>query len=99
MRRVNDIGGEPAGPVDKGQHEVEDWELLTDAITITLDRKGLKTTDEHRRAIESLPDYRELAYYERWAAATEGLLVEKGVLTKEEIDERAGELGRVWGEG
>ncbi|MGI8649890.1 MAG: nitrile hydratase [Rubrobacter sp.] len=96
---MNDIGGEPAGPVDKGQHEVEDWELLTDAITITLDRIGLKTTDEHRRAIESLPDYRELAYYERWAAATEELLVEKGVLTKEEIDERAGELGRVWGEG
>lgn len=96
---MNDIGGEPAGPVDKSQHEVEDWEMLTDAITITLDRKGLKTTDEHRRTIESLPDYRELAYYERWAAATEELLIEKGVLTKEEIDRRAGELGRVWGEG
>ncbi|MGH3108936.1 MAG: hypothetical protein ACRDN7_10085, partial [Rubrobacter sp.] len=53
-------------------------------------------TDELRRAIESLEDYRDLSYYERWVAATEKLLVEKGVLTSAEIDERAAEIQRRW---
>ncbi len=61
MERPHDLGGEPAGPIDRRGHEIEDWERLTDAITIALDRKGVKTTDEHRRAIESLPDYRKLS--------------------------------------
>jgi hypothetical protein len=93
------MGGSPGGPIDKNQHEVEDWERLADAITTALDSKGIKTTDEHRRAQESLPpaEYRGLSYYERWVAATERLLVEKGILTAEEIDERADEILRRWG--
>jgi hypothetical protein len=96
---VHDLGGSPGGPIDRSQHEVEDWERLADAVTIVLDKKGLKTTDEHRRAIEGLENYRELGYYERWVAATETLLVEKGILTREEIDARARELAESWGEG
>ncbi len=93
---MHDLGGSPGGPVDRSQHEVEDWERLADAVTIALDIKGLKTTDEHRRAIESLENYRELSYYERWVAATEKLLVEKGILTLEEVDERSAEIERRW---
>ena len=91
------MGGSPGGPIDTGQHEVEDWERLADAINGALGAKGLQSTDELRRAIESLENYRDLSYYERWAAATEILLVEKGVLTGEEIDERAAEIERRWG--
>ncbi len=98
MSGVHDIGGSPSGPIDRSQHEVEDWERLADAINGALGGKGLQTTDQHRRAIESLPDYKDLGYYERWTAATEKLLVEKGILTREEIDEKAGELERRWGE-
>jgi nitrile hydratase len=90
------MGGSPAGPVDKGQHEVEDWERLADAINGALGAKGLQITDELRRAIESLEDYRDLSYYERWVAATEKLLVQKGVLSSDEIDERAAEIERRW---
>jgi len=90
------MGGTPGGPIDTGQHEVEDWELLADAINSVLGAKGLQTTDELRRAIESLDHYRDLSYYERWTAATESLLVEKGVLTSGEIDEKAAELERRW---
>ena len=99
MGGVHDIGGSPTGPIDRGQHEVEDWERLADAITTALDGKGIKTTDEHRRAQESLPpeEYASLSYYERWVAAAETLLVEKGVLTREEIDERAKVLECRWG--
>jgi hypothetical protein len=96
---VHDLGGLPGGPVDKNQHEVEDWERLADAVTIALDTKGIKTTDEHRRAQESLPpeEYERLSYYERWVAGTEQLLVEKGILTREEIDERSAQISRRWG--
>lgn len=101
-RRPHDLGGSHAylsDEIDRSQHEVEDWERLTDAITVALDKKGIKTTDQHRRAIESLEDYEKLGYYERWAAATEALLLEKGILTREEIDAKAAELERRWGGG
>ena len=44
-----------------------------------------------------MENYRDLSYYERWAAATERLLVEKCILTDREIDERAAEIERRWG--
>jgi Nitrile hydratase beta subunit len=100
MARIHDLGGSPgACSIDKSQHETEDWERLADAVTVALDKKGLKTTDELRRAIESLdPErYRKLGYYERWIAATELLLVEKGILTREEIDEKTAKLEESWG--
>jgi hypothetical protein len=100
MKKVHDMGGrrEEFGPVDRRDHEVEDWERLADAVNYVLNAKGHKTTDEMRRAIESLEDYREMSYYERWAAAAEMLVVEKGLLTQEEIDERAAALQRRWRE-
>jgi hypothetical protein len=94
---VHDMGGSPEGSIDRSQHEVEDWERLADAISSALGKEGLYTTDEHRRAIESLEGYRDLSYYERWVAATEQLLVEKEILTTDEINERAGETERRWG--
>jgi hypothetical protein len=96
VARVHDLGGSSGGPIDKSQHQTEDWERLADAVNIALGVKGLQTTDEHRRAIESLENYRELGYYERWVAATEKLLVEKGILTREEIDQRSAEVERRW---
>ena len=101
MKKIHDMGGrrEEFGPVDRKEHEVEDWERLADAVNYVLNAKGHKTTDEMRRAIESLDGYREMSYYERWAAAAEMLVVEKGLLTQEEIDERTAALERRWGAG
>jgi hypothetical protein len=98
VTRAYDLGGSPGGPIDKSQHETEDWERLVDAINMALGMKGLQTTDEHRRAIESLSpeQYTKLSYYERWIAATEMLLIEKGVLTREEINERSAEIESRW---
>jgi Nitrile hydratase beta subunit len=97
LSSVHDMGGSSEGSIDRGQHEVEDWERLADAINAALGARGLQTTDEHRRAIESLEDYRDLSYYERWVAATEKLLVEKEILSADEVDERAAEIERRWG--
>lgn len=96
MAGTHDLGGTPgAGRIDKRQHETEDWERLADAVTVALDKKGIKTTDEHRRAQESLnpEQYGSLGYYERWIVATELLLIEKGILTREEIDTRSAGIG------
>jgi nitrile hydratase subunit beta len=93
-RRVHDRGGWPdAGPIDRAEHMYTMWEKRIDAIRGILGGKQLIRTDELRRAVESLaPDqYEQLSYYERWIAAIEALLIEKGVLTREEIDRKMAE--------
>ena len=95
MPRVHDRGGWPTGePIDRTEHQRSDWEARMDALHQVLGRKGLRSTDEMRRAIESLePDlYESLSYYERWTAALEILMVEKGILTTEEIDQKMTQL-------
>ncbi len=89
MRRVHDLGGAPASsPIDRSEHEYTIWEKRTDAMLRRLWERGILNVDEHRRAIESIePDaYQTLTYYERWLVALEALLIEKGILTREEID-------------
>ncbi len=95
MPRVHDRGGWPTQePIDQSEHQIEDWERRTDAVHAVLGNKGLRTVDEMRRAIESLePDqYESMTYYERWTAALEILMIEKGYLTEEEIDRQAASL-------
>jgi nitrile hydratase len=93
-RRVHDRGGWPgAGPIDRAEHTYSMWERRTDAIRGVLGAKRLIRTDELRRAVESLElaQYEQLHYYERWIAAIEVLLIEKGILSREEIDRKMGE--------
>jgi hypothetical protein len=72
------------------------WEKRTDALLVLLasPTKQVLRVDELRRTIESLaPDaYEKLSYYERWITAIEALLIEKGILTREEIDRKAREI-------
>jgi hypothetical protein len=94
------MGGRPNdAPLDTSEHALADWEVVTDAIVVALSRKGLSSTDELRRAMEDLPadDYLALSYYERWARGAEQLLVEKNVLSAEEIDGKMAELEATWG--
>ena len=75
---------------------MEEWERRVDSLNSVLGEKGLKNTDQLRRAIESLPleKYEALSYYEKWTAAMEILLVEQNVMTTEEIDQKMQELER-----
>ena len=100
MRKVHDRGGWPSDePIERTEHQIEDWERTTDALVYTLNRKGLINVDQLRMAIEALPrdEYERYSYYERWAAALESLLVEKHILTRKEIDLRAAWLADRWG--
>jgi len=100
-RGHHDIGGLPgAGPIDQTEHQLSDWEILADAINQALGVRGVKRTDEMRRAREEMDSeaYRHLAYYERWIASIETILIEKKILTKEEIDRKLTEFETKWGE-
>ena len=92
MRHVHDRGGWPAaGPVERAEHDYAMWEKRTDAMLRVLTRdQRIMRVDELRRAIESIPpkDYETMSYYERWITAIETLIIEKGLLTREDIDRR-----------
>lgn len=95
MPRVHDRGGWPTDePIDQSEHQLMDWERRMDALHGVLGAKGLRSVDEMRRAIESLDPtlYEAASYYQKWTAALEILLLEKGVLSREEIDQRVAEL-------
>jgi nitrile hydratase subunit beta len=90
-RAVHDRGAWPRDtPIDRSEHELADWELLTDALVSALAGEGLMNVDEMRRGIESMPrdEYERASYYERWLFAVETILVEKGVLAPGELDPR-----------
>ena len=90
-RAAHDRGGWPTdAPIDRSEHELADWELLTDALVGALGNVGVMNVDELRRAIESMPpeSYETASYYERWLFAMETILTEKGVLAPGEIDAR-----------
>ena len=94
------MGGQPSRePIDRSEHDLADWERLTNALVGVLRHRGVINVDELRRGIEALaPDeYEASGYYERWSASLEALLVEKGFLTPAEIDARDAEVKARWG--
>ena len=96
MAGHHDMGGMPAGPVKPTEHDYALWEKQVDALMMLLSdpKRGLLTVDELRRGIEQLPPdaYDRLSYYERWITSITGIMVEKGVLDRTEIDARMAAL-------
>ena len=100
MTGPHDVGGMSTDePIDRGEHEWADWERQTAAVVGAVRSGGLMTVDEMRRGIEALPpdEYETLSYYERWAASLETILVEKGVISSEEVDGKVNSLQERWG--
>jgi len=90
-RGVHDRGGLPTNErIDRSEHSLEDWEVLTDALAGALSQRSLVNVDELRRGIESIPpgEYERASYYERWLRSMETILTEKGVLAAGELDRR-----------
>src|SRR4029078_12005671 len=100
-RGHHDIGGLPgAGPIDQSEHTLSEWEILSDAVNQALGARGIKRTDEMRRAREEMDSaaYRDMTYYERWIASIETILIKKRILRKEEIDRKLAEFEAKGGE-
>ena len=93
-RMNHDMGGLPAGEVKPTEHDYENWERRIDALAVILGRTGELTVDERRKAIESLPPdcYDRISYYERWTAALAQTLLQRGVISTEELARKMAEI-------
>ena len=89
LRAHHDMGGLPATAVEPAEHDYALWEKRVDALMMLLSRKDrrLLTVDELRCNIESLgPEaYDEMTYYERWIYAITQTLIQRGVITVDEL--------------
>lgn len=92
MTRVHDMGGRFGdGPVIPEPEDApifhEDWHARALAVTLAAGALGQWNLDISRHARERLApgDYTRFSYYEKWIAALADLLVERGVLTREDL--------------
>jgi hypothetical protein len=92
-RGIHDMGGLPAGKVEPSEHDYALWEKRVDALMVLLSKKGFMTVDELRRNIESLgaDAYDKMSYYERWIYAVTQTLIQRGVISVEELGRRIAE--------
>jgi hypothetical protein len=98
-RGHHDLGGRPAGKVGRDEHGEEggysDWERRVDAMAVLLGFSKLLTVDQRRKNIEGLPPamYESLSYYERWLMSLAQSLIERGIITSQELAEKIRQAG------
>ena len=103
MRSHHDMGGLPAGPVERGEHDYAFWEKRVDALMVLLSapERRLMRVDELRRNIEALPPdaYDKMTYYERWVTSIANTLLQRGVVTTDELGRKMAEVAARDGAG
>ncbi len=96
MRQYHDMGGLPAGPVERHEHDHAPWEKRVDALMVLLSQpqRQLLRVDELRRNIEALPPdaYDTMSYYERWISAIANTLLQRGVVSADELGRKLAEI-------
>ncbi|HEX6158236.1 MAG TPA: hypothetical protein VFZ54_19575 [Burkholderiales bacterium] len=94
-RGHHDLGGRPAGKVERAEHDYELWERRIDAMAVLLGSNKLLTVDQRRKNIEALPPamYDSLSYYERWLMSLAQSLIERGLITSEDLARKMLEVG------
>ena len=103
-RGHHDMGGQieemRAGRIERTEHDYAEWERRIDAMAILLwGIKGGKksmSVDEHRKNIESLPpqEYDGTSYYEKWIYALTQTLIQRGVISTDELGRKMEEVQR-----
>ena len=95
MDGIHDMGGRQGfGPV-RYTHDAKPfhaaWEVRVNGLYAHAVKLGLFNMDEYRHAIERMEPrhYLNASYYERSLTSLATLLVEKGVVTREELERRA----------
>ena len=96
MDGIHDLGGRQGfGPVrhsPTAQTFHAAWEKRVNALYSLAVRRGVFNMDEYRHAIERMEPrhYMAASYYERTLTSLATLCVEKGVVTLEQLERRAG---------
>ena len=94
MDGVHDMGGRQGfGAVRYTQNAQAfhaEWEVRANSLYAFAVRRGIFNMDEYRHAIERMEPRHYLAasYYERSLTGLATLLIEKGVVTREELEQR-----------
>ena len=100
MNGAHDLGGmDGFGPVEAEPNEPVfhgEWEKRTFAMTVAMGFYGAWNIDMSRYARERMDpaEYLATSYYEHWLHGLETLLVEKGLITAEELAARRAQLAK-----
>ncbi len=99
MDGVHELAGIDSnfGPIPIDPNEplfFDEWERRVFGVTLSVAYAGLLNFDEFRFGIERMPAWQYFAarYYEKWAATLETNMIEKGVITPEELEARVNKL-------
>ena len=93
---VHDVGGEPDGPLDQTDHKTVFWEKSTHCVAECLAWRGHWNAEERRRRENDLGEtiYFSTPYYARWLLATTKMLIEKGLITPDELIQKMDDISR-----
>ena len=101
MNGLHDIGGmQGLGPVTREADEPifhAEWEKRVFALMVSTLGGGAFNAGEFRHAVNERIDqsqYLTLDYYERWIQGIEMLLIEKGLITQDELKNRFEKLSK-----
>lgn len=93
---AHDVGGAPAPAVVKDEHQHVLWERRVDAMMMLLTHPSRKLLilDELRRNVEALGPgaYETMGYYERWIAAITAAMIDRGVVSSEELGRKMAQV-------
>lgn len=93
-RLITDIGGLPAEEIPREDYHLLFWEKQMIATFNVLQDRGVLVTDEFRRKVEEMsPEaYKDSTFYGRRLDGIAELLIEKNIITAEELEERTREI-------
>ena len=93
---AHDVGGAPAPAVVRDEHQHALWERRVDAMMMLLTHpsRQLLILDELRRNVEALGPgaYATMGYYERWIAAITATMIDRGVVSSDELGRKMAEV-------
>lgn len=92
----NDIGGTgcSSDKVKIFERDLYPWEKRCHALLDVLDYHKIVNTEEKRRGTENIGSEMvgKLSYYEKWIVSASNLLMQKGVITPDEIANKTKEV-------
>jgi len=100
VRGHHDLGGGPAGKLERADHDYGEWERRVDALMVLCvgitGKKRLMSVDELRKNIEALPPetYERTTYYEKWITSLTQTLIQRGVITTAELAAKMNQVAR-----
>jgi hypothetical protein len=97
----NDVGGTNTEhtPVDWAEPPLKSWEQRCHALLDILDFHKIVNTEEERGGTENIGKEMvlSLSYYERWIVSAANILLQKGILTPDQIAEKTNEVAARYG--